>query len=713
MATQTPIEPAAASPVAPSNSYSYARAVAGRRSKWVVLAVWLLLITVGGSLASKIGTVQNNDPVSWLPTNSESTRAVQLGEQHFADQHISNAVVVYARAGGLSQDDLTKVDADRSTLTNQRVAAKDISTVTVSQDKAAAYYTIPLRSAPNDNSVLGDGVDRVRSTVRASAPGGLDVRVTGEAGTIGDYNHVYSGLNGLLLGIAILLVAAILLFTYRSPVLWLLPLLSVILASEVASGVVYLLGKHASLQVDGYSSYVLTVLSLGVGTDYALLLIARYREELHRHEDRHEAMAYALSRSLPAIAASAGTVTIAMLCLLFGTMHSTRGLGPVVAIGVTVVFLAITSLLPALLVIMGRWVFWPFVPRYSADYDTGADTGRRRWAAVARTVGRRSRPLWIGTVVVLGALALGSFSIATGQTQAEQFTKTVDSVAGQGLLAQHFAAGSAAPADVYVPDAGAAAALSTLNQVPGVSKATTVGSAGGYTRLAAVLDTGADTPAARQTIDRIRAALHSSTGGAQSAVVGGPSAVTLDTARAEKKETKLLIPLVLAVVLVMLVLLLRALVAPVVLLLSVVLSYAAAVGTAGLLFHALGHPRIDPGLPLFGFVFLVALGVDYTIFLMTRAREEVQRRGHREGILTSLSVTGGVITSAGLVLAATFLVLTVVPTVGSLQQGLLVAVGLLLDTFLVRSLLVPALALDIGPATWWPNRLAASEPATG
>jgi RND superfamily putative drug exporter len=659
---------------------------------------------IGGSLAAKIATVQNNDPVSWLPTNAQSTQAVKVAEQHFAVKNISSAVVVYGREGGLTAADLSKVNGDRNLLTTQRVATRDISAVVVSNDKKAAYFSVPLRTSESDNSVLGDGVDRVRQIAKNGAPNGLQVRIGGEAGTISDYIHVYSGLDGVLLAITLGVVALLLLCTYRSPILWLIPLLSVGLASQIATGLVYVLGKSAGLPVDGLSTYVLTILSLGVGTDYALLLIARYREELHRHEDRHEAMAAALTRCLPAIAASAGTVTIAMLCLIFGSMHSTRGLGPVAAIGVTVVFLAMTSLLPALLVILGRWTFWPVIPRYEAGYDAAVPTGRRVWARVAQLVGRRSRPIWIGTAIVLVALTFGSTGLATGLTQAGQFTKTVDSVAGQQLLAQHFPAGSSEPIDVYVPAAGAATALAAVSPVPGVTSAAPVASSGGWTHITAIAGSGPDTKAARQTVERMRTALHSGSGEAKRAYVGGQSAVALDTSNAQGKEERLLIPVIFAVVLIMLIALLRALIAPIVLLLSAVLSYGAAVGTAALLFRALGHPRIDRGLLLFGFLFLVALGVDYTIFLMTRAREEVQRRGHREGVLASLSMTGGVITSAGLVLAATFSVFMVIPTVGSLQQGLLVAVGLLLDTFLVRSLLIPAITLDIGPITWWPYR---------
>ncbi|MFJ9821217.1 MMPL family transporter [Streptomyces sp. NPDC101151] len=687
-----------------TRSHPYARFVAGRRSKWVVLAFWVLLISIGGTLGAKLGTVQNNEPVSWLPANAQSTQAVKVGEEHFADKNISEAVIVYARDGGLTAADLGKVNGDRSRLTAERAAVQTIPQPAVSSDKESAFLTVPLRSSKNDNAVLGDAVDKVDKIVKGGAPSGLEIRVGGQAGTLSDYMDVYSGMDGVLLGVALLLVAVVLLVTYRSPVLWFIPLLSVLLASQVASGVVYVLGKYGGLHVDGYGTYLLIILTIGVGTDYALLLIARYREELRRHEDRHEAMALAVTRSLPAIAASAGTVTIAALCLLFASMNSTRGLGPVVAVGVVAVFLAMVSLLPALLVVFGRWVFWPFVPRHAPDHEENAEKGHGSWARVAQAVGRRPRAIWIGSAVVLVALAFGSTGLQTGLTQSEQFTKTVDSVAGQKLLAHHFPAGSSAPIDVYVPSGGAATALATVERVPGVTSAKAVASAGGWTHISAVPGSAPDSQGARQTVERMRTALAGSSASAHEAVVGGQTAVDLDTSNAEAKEEKLLIPLILGVVLIMLIGLLRALVAPVVLLLSVALSYAAAIGTAVLLFNALGHPRIDRNLLLFGFLFLVALGVDYTIFLMTRAREEVQRRGHREGVLTGLTVTGGVITSAGLVLAATFSVLAVLPTVGSLQQGLLVAVGLLLDTFIVRSLLIPALALDMGPITWWPYR---------
>ena len=459
----------------------YATLVAGRRSKWAVLVFWLLLIAVAGSLASKIGSVENNDAQTWLPASAQSTRALAVAEQYFAGKDTSTAVVVYARASGLTAADLSAIDADRKLMAS--AAAGVISAVTESGDRKAAFISVPLRTSPSDNSVLGTEVTQLTSTARSGTPAGLEVAITGPAGDVADYIHVYTGLDTALLGGTLAIVALFLLAIYRSPVLWLVPLLSVGLASEIASGVVYLLAKHAGLTVNGESAYVLTILVLGVGTDYALLLIARYREELHRQQDRHAAMASALRRCLPAITASAATVAIATLCLLAGRMNSTRGLGPVVAIGIVVAFLAMTSLLPALLVILGRWLFWPFIPRYQAGYDTaGLAQQHRFWTRVARTVGRNSRPLWIVTALVLAGLACGAFSVTTGQTQAQQFTRPVSSVTGQQLLDRHFPAGSSAPADVYVPVGDATAALATVRHTPGISSASLAGRpAGGPT----------------------------------------------------------------------------------------------------------------------------------------------------------------------------------------------------------------------------------------
>jgi putative drug exporter of the RND superfamily len=679
----------------------FATVVSGRRSKWIVLGVWLLLLVAGGSLGSRIGSVQNNDAETWLPSNAESTQALRVAQQYFTDKGTSQAVVVYARAGGLTEADRTKVRQDRESLA--RLAAGPMGPVVTSQDGAAMLFTAPLRQSTSDNSVLGGEVDRALEIVQRAAPTGLNVRITGAAGNASDFIHIFSGFNTTLLVVTVVVVAIFLLATYRSPSLWIVPLVAVAAASQLANAVVYLLARYAGLLVNGQSSFLLTVLVFGVGTDYALLLVARYREELRRHADRHAAMRTALSRSLPTITASAATVVLAMLCLAAGRMNSTRGLGPVAAVGVTVVFLAMVTLLPAVLVTLGRWVFWPFVPRHDpVEATTSRPDQSRIWSWVARLVGRSHRPVWILSALVLAALAFGTTTLTTGQTQADQFTKQVDSVAGQQLLAAHFPAGSSAPADIYVTS-DPSAALAAIRRVPGVSAAQVAGQAAGWTHITAVLADPPDAQTAQQTVTRLRDTLRQVPQAA--GLVGGQSAISLDTAAARADEEMLLIPLALAVILLMLILLLRAIMAPVLLLASIVLSYGAAVGAAVVLFRALGYPRIDRSLLLIGFIFLAALGVDYTIFLMSRAREEVLRRGHDSGVLAGLTVTGGVITSAGLVLAATFCVLAVLPVVQTLQQGLLVAVGVLLDTFIVRTLLVPAMALDIGPRYWWPSSI--------
>jgi RND superfamily putative drug exporter len=723
MSQPSPTLPPVPRPIRRGGVARFAALLTGRRSAWVVLVLWVALFAGIGSLGSRIGSVQNNEAQTWLPANAQSTKAVTIADDHFAAKNTLDAVVVYARASGLTTTDRAVVDTDRTALATRQLAAGPVSAVTVSHDGKAAIITVPLRTSKTDQSTLGDAVDRLRALTDENRPSGLEVRITGPAGNAADFIHVFSGLDTTLLGVTISVVAVLLLLTYRGPVLWLVPLLSVGLASQVASGVVYLLARHAGLVVNGQSASILTVLVLGVGTDYALLLVARYREELRRHRDRHDAMAVALRRALPPITASAGTVVIATGCLAFGSMNSTRGLGPVAAVGVGVTCLAMTTLLPALLVILGRWVFWPAVPRPAegsalagAEHTPAnlapADSAAREhrlWSRLARGLDRAPRLVWIAAALMLGALSVGTATLSAGQTQADQFTTTTDSVAGQRLLQAHLAAGSSAPADLYTHASAASAVEAATRAVTGVAAVHPAATSDGWTHLAVVLTDPPDTPAAQDTVRRLREHVEQAAPGAGT-VIGGQSAVALDTAHAQSNEEKLLIPLILAVVLVMLLLLLRALVASVVLLASVALSYGAALGAAALIFHTLGHPRIDRGLLLMGFLFLVALGVDYTVFLMTRAREETRRHGHRTGVLTAVTVTGGVITSAGLVLAATFAVLAVLPVVSSLQQGVLVAVGVILDTLVVRSLLVPALALDIGSRFWWPSRIAQPKP---
>ena len=407
-------------------------------------------------------------------------------------------------------------------------------------------------------------------------------------------------------------------------------------------------------------------------------------------------------------------MTVGLLCLLAALLPSTRGLGPVGAVGVAAALVAMTTLLPALLVLCGRWLFWPFVPRYAPSavgHDVAADHGL--WGRVARGVGRRPRPIWIGSVGVLLALTVGIGNLSIGLPADETFTKEVGSVTGQRLIERHYPGGASAPADILVTAGTADQVVAAARRVEGVAEVHQPerSADGRWARIEAVPAAAPESQAAKDAVDRLRAATHAVPG--SQALVGGDTAATLDSERTAARDNRVVMPLILVVVLLVLVALLRALVAPLLLLASVVLSFAAALGAAGTILQAIGHPKLFYGLPLSMFLFLVALGVDYSIFLMTRAREEAGRLGHRPGVLHALIVTGGVITSAGLVLAATFSTLGVLPLVPSLQIGIVVAVGVLLDTLVVRSLLIPALAVDIGSRFWWPGRLASRQARPG
>jgi putative drug exporter of the RND superfamily len=678
-----------------------ARTVSGRTARWLLLVLWIVLAGVAGSVGSKLTSVENNEAQTWLPGGAQSLQALNLASEHFGSAAVTDAVIVYARVGGLTTADKMAVRADVASLSRYAYHGP-VSGPVFSGDGQAATVSLPLLS-PQTGTTLTAEVKNLRQAVQAGTPAGLTSYVSGPAGVNADLASSFSGFDKKLLLATLLVAAVILLITYRSPVLWLLPLISVGIAVEVASAVVYLLAKSSVLLVNGETASIMYVLLFGVGTDYGLLIISRYREELHRHKARQDAMMAAVRQALPPVLASAATVTIALLCLLAAQMNSTHGMGPVLAIGVVVTFLVMATLLPALLVICGRWVFWPFIPRYSPDTARPA-AEHRAWSAIAGFVASRPRVIWPVTVIVLGALAVGITSLHTGLTDQQSFITAPESIAGEQVIAAHFPAGLSAPANVYARQAAAPAVLAAVRSTPGVASARQVAAADGWVQVNAVLSAQADSPPAEQTVTALRQA----TGGipGADALVGGQTATTLDTNNADGHDERVIIPLILAVVFCILVILLQALVAPLLLLVCAALSYAAALGAAALLFHAIGHAHADPSVPLFGFLFLVALGVDYTIFYITRAKEETARVGHPAGGIDALAVTGGVITSAGLVLAATFSVLTVLPVVFTVQLGLLVAVGVLLDTFFVRALLVSSLTLDIGPRIWWPGRLS-------
>jgi RND superfamily putative drug exporter len=546
-------------------------------------------------------------------------------------------------------------------------------------------------------------VDVVDAIKAQTGPGtdGLGIYLTGPAGNAADSAGAFEGIDGTLLYTTLAIVAIILLITYRSPVLWLLPIVSAGVALGTAQGVIYLLAKHAGLVVNAQSAGILTVLVFGAGTDYALLLVARYREELRRHSDRHEAMAFALHRAGPAIIASAATVAIGMSCLTLAEMNSTSGLGPVAALGVIVGLLAMITLLPALLVIFGRWLFWPVRPKPG----TAEPTATGLYARLGARIANRPRTVWIATAVVLGAMALGMFQLdAKGLTQADTFVTKQPSVTGEEALARHFPAGQGQPVTVIGKAAQADAIKTAVAGTAGITAVADPVIKGDLVALDGTLSAAPDSVTAQQTIERVRAAVQAVPNA--DAKVGGMTAVLLDINNANDHDNRLIIPLVLFVVLVILGLLLRSIVAPLVLIGTVVLSFAAALGVSALVFrHVFGFGGEDTSFPLFVFVFLVALGIDYNIFLMTRVREEAQQHGTRRGALVGLAATGGVITSAGIVLAGTFAALGSLPLVAFAEIGFAVAFGVLLDTLVVRSVLVTALNLDIGRWMWWPGKL--------
>jgi putative drug exporter of the RND superfamily len=674
----------------------------GRYLTWVALGLWVVAAVLLTPLAGRTSEVVSTDVALTLPLSAEATQELNRERAAFPGADRPVAVVVYARDSGITPQDRSAVEADRAAFAGLSLDSQ-VGPAVLSRDGRALLLSFPVAAVGQEEAKTV--VDRITDQL-ADTPTGLATAVTGSAGALADVADALGGVDTTLLLAAAIVVAVLLLLTYRSPVLWLLPLVSVGLASQFAGGVVYLLGKHAGVTITGDASGMMVVLVFGAGTDYALLLIARYREELHRHADRYTAMAVALRRSFPAILASAGTVTVGMLCLLAAHMNDVRGLGPVAATGIVIAFAVMTTLLPALLVLLGRWVFWPFVPRYVPG--TGASMAQQHgiWRRVADTVGRRPRVIWIAATLALVALSSGVFGLRAGQAADQAYTTEVGSVVGQRLIDEHYASGTSNPARLIAAADHADEVVAAAAAVEGVAQTrqSGVSADGRWARIEAVLDDPPDSAAAKDTIVRLRQSTHDVPGA--DAVVGGQTATTMDIERAARRDNQVLLPLILIVVFAVLVLLLRALVAPLLLAASVVLSYAAAMGVAGLLFQALGHPGIIPSLPLFGYLFLVTLGVDYTIFLMTRAREEVAKVGNREGVLSALTVTGGVITSAGLVLAATFATLIVLPLVTALHIGLIVATGVLLDTFVVRTLLIPALAVDLGSRIWWPSRLA-------
>jgi putative drug exporter of the RND superfamily len=721
-----------------------------RRFRWLLPAilflVWMVVGGIGGPFAGKLAEVQKNDASSFLPASAESQKVSELAKK-FTSAQSYPAFVLIESDRALTPQTLAAAKAFAADLPGLEIpvdgaASRKVSDfltpgvvpVVPAQDGKAALLLVNF-DIKGVGITLADGqspilrsVEVIRDQEKKLETGGVQVYVAGPGGQLADLVKVFGGIDGVLLLVALVAVLFILLVVYRSPVVPFLVIFSAVFALALASVVVYFLAKNDVLTLDGQGQGILSILVVGAATDYALLLVARYREELRRHDDRFDAMRLAWRRTVEPVVASAGTVILGLLCLLLADLGPTKGLGPVGAIGVGSAMLAALTFLPAVLLLPGRtssgehgrWIFWPDVPHVGTP---GAES-KGIWARISRLVGEHPRRVWVVTGLALLAMAafVPTFK-AEGIKSSDLFLSTVESVTGNDELAKHFPAGSGTPTIVVGPAAKAGDLVTAIGTAPGVASAFPVtdqpvdpaaaangGPApapkvvDGLVQFQVTLTDPADSPAADDTVRGLRTDLDKVS---KDALVGGLTAANLDVRTISTDDRNRIIPIVLLVIFVVLALLLRALVAPIVLIIANVLSFGATLGVSALVFNHVFHfPGADPGIPLYGFVFLVALGIDYSIFLMTRVREESLRIGTRPGILLGLAVTGGVITSAGVVLASTFAALGVLPILFLAQIAFIVAFGVLLDTLVVRSLLVPALSHDIGARIWLPSKLA-------
>jgi RND superfamily putative drug exporter len=775
----------------------------GRGAVWIAVIVaigWLLIGSAVGPLSGKLNEVQTNDNASFLPASAESTLVADEVAK-FNETQSFPALVVITRPDSAA---LTKEDLAQAATFAQGIPALPVGSGTIadyldagpvvpipSQDGKAVLIAVPVNGDKaqekiDDKLVIAVITESLRES--AAKVTTLQINVTGPVGILSDLISVFGAIDTTLLGATAFIVAIILIFVYRSPFLWLIPLVAAGMALSVASAIVYVLAKNEVLVLNGQSQGILTVLVFGAGTDYALLMVARYREELHHHELHTDAMKAAWRGVVEPIVASAATVVIGLLCLLLSELNSNRSLGPVGAAGILGALVVMLTFLPALLIIPsvvlpilaflvptviglglsfvtdisvgpfaavggvlalltivgwvvfgimrirsphwgpfsrdtfppGRWAFWPKVPLEGEEDERLSGI----WSKLARNTGRRPRITWVVTTIAMLILAAFTLTLkADGITTTEAFVERTDSVIGQEQLADHFPGGLGTPVIILANEGAADEVIGVTKQTPGVAEvvAFTGAPAGapgteglppkvvnGRVQVQVTLADAADSPQAIAVVQELRTNVHAVEGA--DAIVGGQTASQLDVDEASLHDRNLIIPVVLVVIFLILMLLLRSIAAPVVLIGTVLLSYFATLGVCAIAFnHIFGFAGADTSFPLFAFVFLVALGVDYNIFLMTRVREESIKLGTRPGILKGLTVTGGVITSAGIVLAATFLVLGVLPLVFLREIGFAVAVGVLLDTFIIRSTLVPALSYDIGKKIWWPSKLAKAE----
>ena len=691
----------------------------------ILVLTWLALAGVGGPTFGRLEEVSSNDQASFLPAGAEATEA-QDWQAKFRDSDEVPGVIVIESSEAFTPAQLGEVAGLRAELEELQLGSAVIGPIP-SEDGKAVQFIAPIDSSAE----VKEAVQELRDTVAGSAPEGMQTFVTGPAGLAADLTAAFAGIDGILLLVALAAVFVILLVVYRSLLLPVMVLLTSVFALCAAILLVFGMAKAGWIQLNGQSQGILSILVIGAATDYALLYVARFREALTHTTNRTAAVLTAWKASFEPILASGATVIIALLCLLFSDLNSNKALGPVAAAGILCSLFAALTLLPALMALLGRAAFWPFRPKLlpadqrEPELVTGLEGQKGLWRATGSLVSRRPRVVWIASVLLLLVASAGVLQLkANGVPQTDVILTASNAVDGQDALARHFDAGSGSPAVVVADQGRAQEVLDTVKAADGVGEAYLLargsvpitgapGAPGapdvrdGKVLINATLNSAADSLEAEEAVKALRADVKSVD---PEALVGGVTATALDTNTTAQRDLVIIIPVVLVVILFILMLLLRSILAPVLLVLSVVLSYAAAMGVSAFVFNnILGFPGADATVPLFGFVFLVALGVDYNIFLMSRVREESLKHGTRPGILRGLGVTGGVITSAGVVLAATFAALGVIPIMFLVQLAFIVAFGVLLDTVLVRSLLVPALAYDIGPRIWWPGKLGRPE----
>jgi len=692
----------------------------------LLIITWFAIAGIGGPYFGKIGDVASNDQSTFLPASAESTQVAEELKK-FQDDTTIPAIIVFSNNDEvLSAEAIGTISTETRQLADLQGASGPTSPAIVSEDKKAVFVIVNMASGTDYKEFAAE----IKSGLDDSSIN-VTYNITGPVGFLYDLGKAFSGIDGLLLIVALSVVFIILIIVYRSPLLPFLVLFTSLFALCAAILVVYYLAKAGIVTLNGQVQGILFILVIGAATDYALLFVSRYREELKKYEKPYQALLAGWKHSFEPIVAAGGTVIAGLLCLLLSDLNSNKALGPVGAIGITLAIVSALTLLPSLLMVFGRSVFWPRIPHYAKGLFHKEEKQSKIWPVVGNFVAKHSRAIWLSTTVVLIVCSFGLLQLkADGIAQSEFVLGKSDARDGQAVIDQHFPGGSGTPAYVIVPSNQISDAIATLDADTGVAsisaradnspsgtvpvgktatpgasfafKDATIKDVNGEALLEVTLQDAADSEAAQSTIERIRSDLHEVDDAIR---VGGTSAVQLDTRTTAERDRAVVIPVVLVVITLILMVLLRSILAPLILLATTVLSFAATLGISALVFnHLLGFPGADPSVVLYGFIFLVALGIDYNIFLMTRVREESLKHGTRKGTMIGLIATGGVITSAGIVLASTFAALAVIPILFLAQLAFIVAFGVLLDTIIVRSLLVPALAHDIGNKIWWPSK---------